>query len=334
MSGPQVTFAEGAGELLRVAGLDIAFRTRAGLLSAVKKVSFSLRRGESLGVVGESGSGKSTLSMAIAGLLPTNAQVSGEVMFDGTDLLTRSEHDLSDIRGRRLGVIFQDAGRSLNPVLTIGRQIGEVLQRHMGADRHTARRRAVELLTEVGVNDPELRAKQYPHELSGGLKQRVMIATAIACEPDLLIADEPTTALDVTIQGQVLRLLQRLRAERGLALILVTHDFGVVAAMADRVAVMYAGAIVEYADAVELFHDPRHPYSEALLNANPRRVLDAADEGARLEPIPGSPPNPLDLFSGCSFAPRCPKKHDACSAIPKLAVSRPGHAAACWLAHT
>jgi oligopeptide/dipeptide ABC transporter ATP-binding protein len=316
---------------VRVAGLDVAFRTRAGLLSAVKNVSFSLRRGESLCVVGESGSGKSTLSMAIAGLLPSNAQVAGEVMFDGVNLLNLSEDDLSDIRGRRLGVVFQDAGRSLNPVLTIGRQIGEVLQRHMGADGRAARRRAVELLVEVGVNDPELRVKQYPHELSGGLKQRVMIATAIACEPDLLIADEPTTALDVTIQGQVLRLLQRLRVERGLSLILVTHDFGVVASMADRVAVMYAGAIVEYADAVELFHDPRHPYSEALLNANPRRVLDAAGEGAKLEPIPGSPPNPLDLFPGCSFAPRCPKKHDACSEIPALVASRPGHDAACWL---
>jgi oligopeptide/dipeptide ABC transporter ATP-binding protein len=229
-----------------------------------------------------------------------------------------------------MGVVFQDPSRSLNPVFTIGRQIGETLQRHLGLTRRQALARAAELLAEVGVNDPNLRITQYPHELSGGLKQRVMIAIAIACEPALLIADEPTTALDVTIQGQVLRLLQKLSDTRGLALILVTHDFGVVAAIADRVAVMYAGRFVEYAEVVELFRHPLHPYTRALLEANPRKALDAEGEAGVLAPIPGSPPNPLDLPVGCSFAPRCSRRFDACNAPPALAVYRPDHAAACW----
>jgi oligopeptide/dipeptide ABC transporter ATP-binding protein len=319
--------------LLRVEGLTVGFRVRGSELFAVRGVSFSLSRGETLCIVGESGSGKSTLSMAIAGLLPPNGRSAGQVVLGGRDLLRCSERELSDIRGRELGFVFQDPGRSLNPVMTIGRQIAEVLERHLGTNAPAARTQAAEFLAEVGVNDPELRVRQYPHELSGGLKQRVMIAIAIACRPDVLIADEPTTALDVTIQGQVLRLLQRLRRERGLSLILVTHDFGVVAAMADQVAVMYAGRIVEYAPVHELFHATRHPYTQALLEANPRRVLDESDIPDRLEPIPGTPPSALDPLSGCSFAPRCGKRYDACALPPPLEGWRAGHDVACWLSH-
>ncbi|MSP97101.1 MAG: ABC transporter ATP-binding protein, partial [Betaproteobacteria bacterium] len=221
--------------------------------------------------------------------------------------------------------------RALNPVLSIGRQITEVLLRHSMSNKHRALARAEELLTEVGVSDARLRLRQYPHELSGGIKQRVMIAIAIACEPELLIADEPTTALDVTIQGQVLRLLRRLCDDRGVALVLVTHDFGVVAAIADRVAVMYAGRVVEYAVAPALFRNPRHPYAQGLLTANPRRVLDADSDTAVLDPIPGSPPNPFDSDSGCSFAPRCSRRHDLCASRPLLRDFGNGHSAACWL---
>lgn len=318
--------------LLQVGHLGVGFRTRAGILDAVKDVSFSLSGGETLCLVGESGSGKSTLSIALVGLLPHNAISEGEVDFDGIDILAASEAELSEIRGRRIGVIFQDPGRSLNPVLTIGRQISETLQRHLGMAKRAAWTRAVELLNEVGVNEPLLRVRQYPHELSGGLMQRVMIAIAIACEPELLIADEPTTALDVTIQGQVLRLLQRLCTERGLALILVTHDFGVVAAMAEEVAVMYAGRVVEYSGVVDLFHNARHPYSAALLHANPRRILEAEGEATSLEPIPGTPPNPFELPVGCNFGPRCALRHEACEIRPDLLGVSPGHDAACWLA--
>ncbi|MFM9970155.1 MAG: ABC transporter ATP-binding protein [Burkholderiales bacterium] len=318
--------------LLAIERLCVEFAAKAGPLPAVREVSLALRRGEALCIVGESGSGKSTLALAVIGLLADNARVTGRIVFNGGDLLTHTEEQLGEIRGRRIGFIFQDPARALNPVLSIGRQITEVLLRHSTTDKTLALARAEQLLTEVGVNDARLRLRQYPHELSGGIKQRVMIAMAIACEPELLIADEPTTALDVTIQGQVLRLLRRLCNERGVALILVTHDFGVVAAMADRVAVMYAGRVVEYARAVDLFQQPQHPYSQGLLVANPRRVLDADIGTTMLDPIPGSPPSPYDSDVGCSFAPRCAKRHDACTTRPTLRVGANEHLAACWLA--
>ena len=314
--------------LLRVERLNVAFRARGDKLNIVKDVSFSLVRGKTLCVVGESGSGKTTLCMALLRLLPSNAEFGGMVQLAGEDLSKLSELQLSDIRGRRVGVIFQDPARALNPVLTIGRQIGEVLERHLEMPRHLARQRAANLLIEVGISDPLMRLQQYPHELSGGLKQRVMIAIAIACEPDLLIADEPTTALDVTIQRQVLRLLRKLSSERRLSVVLVTHDFGVVAGLADHVAVMYAGRIVEYGDVVEIFHRPRHPYTQALLSANPRRVLDSEDGMVSLEPIPGAPPSPQEKLLGCEFAPRCRHRQESCSVSPNL--TELPHSVACW----
>jgi peptide/nickel transport system ATP-binding protein len=317
-------------DLLRVDGLAVSFQTRAGSLEVVRNVDLRLARGETLCVVGESGSGKTTMSLALVGLLPANARIAGHVELHGDVLSSYSEDQLSNVRGRRVGIIFQDPSRALNPVLTVGRQIGEVLQRHMGLTRRAAHGRTLELMNEVGINDVPLRVDQYPHELSGGLKQRVMIAMAIACEPELIIADEPTTALDVTIQRQVLRLLKGLSEERGLSLILVTHDFGVVAAMADNVAVMYAGRIIEYGTVFDTFRKPLHPYTAALLSANPRRVLDAREAGreAELSPIPGAPPSLIDRISGCEFSPRCRYRQAACTVTPPLGGN--GHLAACW----
>jgi peptide/nickel transport system ATP-binding protein len=272
--------------------------------------------------------------MAIVGLLPSNAAIRGEVILKGEPIQGLSDGGFSDIRGRRIGVIFQDPASSLNPVFTIGYQIAECLQRHFEMAKRTALHRAIELLGEVGISDPALRAGQYPHELSGGLKQRAMIAMAISCEPELLIADEPTTALDVTIQGQVLQLLQRLCHQRSLSLILVTHDFGVVAAMADSVAVMYSGEVVEYANVYDLFESPRHPYTRALLATNPRRLLNQKGMSGSLKPIAGSPPNPLQEISGCSFQPRCPEGYEPCAASPELVELGRGRKVACWRAMT
>jgi oligopeptide/dipeptide ABC transporter ATP-binding protein len=253
------------------------------------------------------------------------------VRLGGDDLLGMPEDVLENVRGKRIGVVFQDAARALNPVLTIGRQIAEVVQRHRGVPEDVALARAVELLAEVGVNDPQTRVKQYPHQLSGGLKQRVMIAVAIACEPELVIADEPTTALDVSVQGQVLRLLRRLCTERRLALLLITHNFGVVSALADRVAVMYAGRIVESAGVVPVLREPAHPYTRALIAASPRLALEGHDEAPAMAPIPGTPPSPLDEDAGCSFAPRCAYRFEACAERPPLRETANGGVAACWL---
>ena len=258
--------------------------------------------------------------------------MTGRSVFLGRDVLQLSEREREDIRGRQIGVVFQDAARALNPVLTIGHQIAEVMQRHLGLTRAAALARAVEILTEVGVADAGERIRDFPHQLSGGLKQRVMIASAIACEPVLLIADEPTTALDVSVQGQVLALLRRLCSQRGLTLLLITHDFGVVSAMADRVAVMYAGRIVELSDAVPLFHQPLHPYTCALLAANPRLLLAADGSRRPIVPIPGAPPDPADVTSGCSFAPRCSSVFGACIERPPLRRGAERHDVACWLA--
>lgn len=300
-------------------------------MHAVQGVSLALDAGKTLCVVGESGSGKSTMALAVPGLLPLNAQLSGSVRLLGEELIGTSETLLEDIRGRRIGIVFQDAARALNPVLTIGRQIAEVMQRHLSVPAQVARARAIELLAEVGVNDPLARMKQYPYQLSGGLKQRVMIAIAIACEPQLVIADEPTTALDVSVQGQVLRLLRRLCSDRNLALLLVTHDFGVVSAVADDVAVMYAGRIVEYGAVVPLLRSPQHPYTRALLAASPRIAADGDGSRHAMAPIPGAPPSPLEALLGCSFAPRCGYRFAPCDERPPLRPAESG-LAACWLA--
>jgi oligopeptide/dipeptide ABC transporter ATP-binding protein len=318
--------------ILSVRDLSVSFRTRDGDVRAVKDVSFDLRPRETICFVGESGSGKSTASLALVRLVSSNAQIQGQALLQGWDLLSATEAELNKIRGHRVGFIFQDPARALNPLLTIGRQLLEPLQLHLRMSRAAARARAIELLESVGVNEAVLRLKQYPHELSGGLKQRVVIAMAIACDPTLLIADEPTTALDVTIQGQVLALLRRLCIERGLALILVTHDFGVVSAIADRVAVMYGGRIVEHAPAAELFNAPRHPYTQGLLAANPRLAIESDDPYVRLIQIPGAPPDPLEKRSGCMFAPRCYRRADICGSLPPLERLSDVHSAACWFA--
>ena len=320
-----------AEPVLSVDQLCVDFQTRRGVVRAVRGVSLTVQAGETLCIVGESGSGKSTMALALPGLLPRNARSSGRVRLLGNDLLGAPERDLENVRGKRIGVVFQDAARALNPVLTIGRQIVDVMLRHLGVPEHVALTRAVELLGEVGVSDPKTRMRQYPHQLSGGLKQRVMIAVAIACEPELVIADEPTTALDVSVQGQVLRLLRRLCTERRIALLLITHNFGVVSALADRVAVMYAGRIVESAGVVTVLREPAHPYTRALLGASPRLELGDGIDAPALAPIPGTPPSPLSDDAGCSYAPRCTFRFDKCIQRPPLREFAAGGVAACWL---
>jgi len=289
--------------LLTVEDLHVRFGTERGLVHAVNGVSFDIAPGETLGIVGESGCGKSVTSLAILGILGRNARVTrGKAMFGGRDLLTLDDAQLRSIRGKEIAMIFQDPMTSLNPVLTIGRQIREALEVHFGMDREQADRRATELLDQVGIPSAKMRLKDYPHQFSGGMRQRAMIAMALACEPKLLIADEPTTALDVTIQAQILELLKTLVAERDTALILITHDLGVVAGMCERVNVMYAGMFMETGSADRLFSQPRHPYTLGLLQSVPR--LDAGRR-QKLQPIPGSPRNMLSAPSECPFAPRC-----------------------------
>lgn len=296
--------------LLDIRNLEVGFRTEDGVVQAVRGVSFQVRPGEILAVVGESGSGKSVTQLGLLGLLPKRtARISGEVWFrtggdsgTGRELLAMPESKLRKLRGKDIAMIFQDPMTALNPVHRIGKQIGEIIRLHdKSVSAETAEQRAVELLGLVGVSQPETRVRQYPHEFSGGMRQRVMIAMAIANDPDLLIADEPTTALDVTIQAQVLNLLQKAQAETGAATILITHDLGVVAEMAERVVVMYAGKIVETGPVGDLFARPRHPYTEGLLNSIPRLDLEEQE----LTAIPGNPPNMLHPPAGCAFAPRC-----------------------------
>jgi oligopeptide/dipeptide ABC transporter ATP-binding protein len=279
--------------------------------------------------VGESGSGKSVTALSVIGLIPRPPAriVSGEVLFDGRDLTSLSQRDLEDVRGDRIAMIFQDPMTSLNPTLTIGTQLVETIKRHTEVTKREARRRAVELLEEVHIPKAETRLGDYPHRLSGGMRQRVMIAIALSCEPDLLIADEPTTALDVTVQAQVLDLLDEVQTEHGMALIVITHDMGVIAEIADDVVVMYAGQIVEQAPVRELFARPEHPYTEALLGALPQ-LEDAGARNGRLTAIPGRPPDLVDLPVGCRFAERCPYAElgDGCAArVPPLRELRPGH---------
>jgi oligopeptide/dipeptide ABC transporter ATP-binding protein len=313
--------------LLRVEGLTMAFPHEGGMARALDGVSFTVERGQVLGLVGESGCGKSMTALCIMRLVPAPGRItSGRIVFDGTDLLAIPERAMRSIRGARIGMIFQEPMTALNPVLTAGQQVVEAIRIHKRVNRREARRRAVELLTEVGIPEPDARANDYPHQLSGGMRQRVMIAMAIACEPDLLVADEPTTALDVTIQAEILDLLRRLRARRGMGLVLITHDLGVVAEQADRVAIMYAGRIVEDAPTRELFQNPTHPYTRALLRSMP--TLGVHRE--RLEAIPGNVPDLTRRPSGCSFRDRCVLATAECADAPPALVSRgPDHAVAC-----
>ena len=321
--------------LLDVRDLHTSFRTSDGLVRAVTGVDFTVRRGEILGLVGESGCGKSVTSLSILRLIVPPGRVdSGQVLFDGEDLLKVPEPKIRSLRGNRISMIFQQPTSALNPVLDLGFQVGEVLETHRAMKRRAARARALELLRMVGIADPERRLKAYPHETSGGMAQRVMIAMALACEPELLIADEPTTALDVTIQAQILDLMRRLQRETGTAIILITHDLGVVAEMADRVAVMYAGEIVEQTDTATLFRDPRHPYTRGLI----RSIPVVGETRAELAVIPGNVPNLLELPPACRFAPRCLTRIDEAVADstelhPALLPVAPGHDVRCWLYH-
>jgi oligopeptide/dipeptide ABC transporter ATP-binding protein len=315
--------------LLEVSDLQTHFFTREGVVRAVDGVSFSVERGQTLGIVGESGCGKSVTALSIMGLVPKPPAriVGGQVLFGGRDLTTLSERELSDVRGAQIAMVFQDPMTSLNPTLTIGTQLVETLRRHTAVSRQEARRRAVELLEEVQLTKPEQRLKDYPHRLSGGMRQRVMIALALSCNPSLLIADEPTTALDVTVQAQVLDLLDSLRHAHDMAMIFITHDMGVIAEVADDVVVMYAGQVVEQAPVKELFDRPEHPYTEALLGALPQ-LEDRAARRQRLTAIPGRPPALVDPPAGCRFAARCPYAGgpDGCAEhMPELRELRPGH---------
>jgi peptide/nickel transport system ATP-binding protein len=314
--------------LLEVRDLRVAFRRGRREVPAVDGVSFDVAPRETLGIVGESGCGKTVTALAILGLLPPRGvRVEGSVRLDGAELLGRPDREVRDVRGRHIAMVFQDPMTSLNPVLTVGRQIAEVLERHVGLDRDRAAEEAVALFEAVGIPAPRLRASAYPHQLSGGMRQRAMIAMALACRPRILIADEPTTALDVTIQAQILDLLRALVAERGTALVLITHDLGVVAGMCERVHVMYAGRIVESADRWELFARPRHPYTAGLLASVPR--LDAP-RGRPLQPIRGSPLDLLPWGRGCAFAPRCPNRVGAClTGAPSLEEVERGHLLRC-----
>jgi len=321
--------------LLAVANLRTHFHTRDGVVRAVDGVSFEVAAGETLAIVGESGCGKSVTSLSILRLLPMPpARIAeGRIEFEGRDLLGLPEAEMRKIRGNAIAMIFQEPMTSLNPVLTIGRQIAEALVLHRGLSESDATTRAIGMLRKVHIPEAEQRVTQYPHQLSGGMRQRVMIAMALACGPRLLIADEPTTALDVTIQAQILELMRELRDETGASMILITHDLGVVAEMADRVVVMYAGRKVEEAPVEELFARPRHPYTLGLLGSMPHLGASLGDDGAdkRLVEIPGLVPSLKEAMPGCLFAPRCPSASERCTLqAPTLELHAQGHWAACW----
>jgi oligopeptide transport system ATP-binding protein len=317
--------------LLEVTDLKTVFHTDMGTVHAVDGVSFSLDEGEKLGIVGESGCGKSVSMLSILKLIPQppGEIVSGSAMFGGRDLLKLDEHAMDRVRAKEIGMVFQDPMTSLNPVLTIGRQLTEAAEVHLGMTAEQARRHAIDLLKQVNVPANEQRLKEYPHRFSGGMRQRVMIAMAISCNPRMLIADEPTTALDVTIQAQIIELVKRLGEELGMAVIWITHDLGVVAGLCDRVQVMYAGRIVESAPVEELYEHPAHPYTLSLLNSLPR--LDSQSK-TRLETIPGLPPDLIHMPEGCAFSPRCPFVHERCQQTsPSLKPIAEGHVTACWI---
>jgi peptide/nickel transport system ATP-binding protein len=316
--------------LLKVCDLKVTFTGQDGRRThAVDGVGFEVRRGRTLGIVGESGCGKSVTSLAIMGLLPDGeAEVEGEVFFDGKDIRRASERARRDLRGDRMAMIFQEPMTSLNPSYTVGDQIVEAIVRHRQTSAPEARARAIEMLRRVRISNPEARFDEYPHRLSGGMRQRVMIAMALACDPDLLIADEPTTALDVTIQAQILELMRRLREESGAAIVLITHDLGVVAEVCDDVVVMYAGQVVERAPVEDLFRFPQHPYTVGLLGALPR----LGERRPRLAAIDGTVPNMTAPPRGCRFEPRCPFRIPACADAPPLAEIGDGHLSRCWRA--
>ena len=317
--------------LLEVNDLKTHFFTREGVVQAVDGISFSVEKGKTLGIVGESGCGKSVTALSIMGLIPKPPAkiVGGEVLFDGRDLTTLSEGAMQEVRGNQVAMIFQDPMTSLNPTLKIGTQITETIRAHKDVSKGEARKRAIELLDEVGIPKAAERIDDYQHRFSGGMRQRVMIAIALSCSPRLLIADEPTTALDVTIQAQILDLLDALRQEHDMAMILITHDMGVVAEVCDDIAIMYAGQIVEQADAFELFDHPEHPYTEALLGALPQLEGDEREiRESRLTAIPGRPPDLVNPPEACRFAARCPYSgsNDSCTTVePQLREIRPGH---------
>ena len=325
-----------AEKLLSVENLRTYFTTEAGEAKAVDGVSFSIERGETLGLVGESGCGKSVTSLSVMRLIadPPGRIVSGDIRFRGRSLLTLSDSDMREVRGNDIAMIFQEPMTSLNPVFTCGFQIDEAVILHQGLGPKAAREKTVEMLQLVGIPDPSQRANEYPHQLSGGMRQRVMIAMALCCNPDVLIADEPTTALDVTIQAQILELLERLQAELGMAVLMITHDLGVIAEVADRVAVMYAGKIVESAVVDRIFEQPRHPYTIGLLESIPK----LNEQKEKLSVIPGTVPDATRFPSGCRFAPRCSRAEAVCrEAEPPLLTiegedTDKGHAVACWFA--
>jgi peptide/nickel transport system ATP-binding protein len=321
-----------SGPLLSVENLSVSLALPHGIMPVLRDLSFTVQRGETLCLVGESGCGKSITALALLRLLPKGIGriAAGRILFEGTDLAALDEPAMRRIRGNRIAMIFQEPMTSLNPVLTIGRQIGEVLRLHQGLTRHEADQKTIRLLERVRIPDAPRRLGQYPHQLSGGMRQRVMIAMALACSPQVLIADEPTTALDVTIQAQILALLDEIRAETGAAVIMITHDLGVVAEVADRVVVLYAGRAVEQAGVGALFAHPRHPYTRGLMGSVPHMALHrGGQQVARLQEIRGTVPSPFDMPPGCAFAPRCALADDACSVVPALQDSG-GHAVACW----
>ena len=320
--------AAGEDVLLDIRNLRTHFFTDDGVVRAVDGVSFPIRRGRTLGVVGESGCGKSVTALSILRLVsPPGRIVEGEILFEGRDLTKLPEGEMRSIRGHHISMIFQEPMTSLNPVFTIGYQIAESARLHLGKSRSEARDHAIEMLRRVRIPSAETRVDEYPHQMSGGMRQRVMIAMALACNPRLLIADEPTTALDVTIQAQILELMHGLQKEFGMSMMIITHDLGVVAEVADEVAVMYASKVVEYAPAAELFQHPLHPYTLGLLQSIPQ--LDTA-RGKKLNVIAGSVPNPLNFPPGCKFHPRCPSAVEKCRAVePQLRELRPGHWVAC-----
>ena len=318
--------------LLDVEDLRTYFHAEDEIARAVDGVSFTVGRGETLAIVGESGSGKSVTSLSIMRLIPSppGEIAGGTIRFRGRDLLSMSEPEMRAIRGNEIGMIFQEPMSSLNPLLTVGEQISEVVRLHRGLGRAAAKRHAVEMLDSVNIPEPGRRAREYPHRLSGGMRQRVMIAMALACRPALLIADEPTTALDVTIQAQILQLIRRLQTELSMSVLFITHNLGVVAQVADRVAVMYAGRIVEQGRVGDVFAEPLHPYTRALLRSIPR-VEVTHTPGHRLLSIPGQVPSPAHLPVGCSFAPRCPLADEACrAAMPDITTPRPAHDVRCY----
>ncbi len=327
--GPFRNAAMSSNPLLNVDSLSVSFATDAGRVRVVEDVSFALQAGETVGLVGESGCGKSVTAMSIMRLIPSPPSHvdGGRILLRGDDLLALDGDEMREVRGNRIGMIFQEPMTSLNPTFSIGYQIAEVYRVHRGMSAAAARRESVDILGLVGIGAPERRLHQYPHELSGGLRQRAMIAMALACRPALLIADEPTTALDVTVQAQILDLLRRLQAEMDMSVLLISHDLGVVAEVCERVIVMYAGRIVERAAVDALFRHPRHPYTIGLLSSSPR----LGERRATLPTIPGMVPSPGERGSGCYFADRCPRVTERCRAeTPALAAVGPGHDAACW----